>query len=308
MVGLVDLGIDTRAGGLTPPQVSDTSGQDYYQNAWTIVDLPPEDLVETLPELFGLVPATDQKPLPRLLNEVGKSVEESYQKFTEVVADERVTQVQCASSGHLTNAVHRKFSYLILTRDESGLLQLEEYRAGPDGQRVRGSRGGDFFTEGFAGMWAIFYPGNQSGSKFRYFGHLRFGEHVADVVGFREKPGWSYIIGFENIAGSRVLVMYQGVAWIDIATRQILKMRADLLKPRLDVQLELQTTEVQFGEVHISDAASTSLWVPLQVTVTTVWNGRVIRNEHQYSNYRLPGSSSTIKSAPEDISPAPKTN
>ena len=61
------------------------------------------------------------------------------------------------------------------------------------------------------------------------------------------------------------------------------------------IKLELQTTEIRFGEVHVSDAASTSLWVPLQVTVTTVWNGQVLRDEHLYSSYKLPGSNTKIQ-------------
>jgi hypothetical protein len=101
--------------------------------------------------------------------------------------------------------------------------------------------------------------------------------------------------------------LYQGVAWIDAGTYKILKIRLDLLKPRLDVKLETQTTEIQFGEVHISDVASSSLWVPLNVTVTAAWNGQVFRDQHLYSNYRLPGASTTVKPTREEAGP-PKTN
>jgi hypothetical protein len=103
-------------------------------------------------------------------------------------------------------------------------------------------------------------------------------------------------------------VLYQGVVWIDISTNKILKLRADLLKPRLDIKLEMQTTEIQLGEVHISDALSTPLWVPLHVTVTTVWNGQIFRDDHLYSDYKLPGSTSKIKSAPEEAAPPLTTN
>jgi len=304
--GLLFQGVEVKAGGLMPPQVSNTSGQDYYQNAVTLIDLPAEDLANDLPELSGLVPARDQQELPRLLNAVGASVEESYQKFTEVVADEQVTQVRCGPSGRLTKSVHRRFNYLILARHEAGLERIEEYRAAADGEPGQGLAG-DFFSEGFASMWALFYPGNQPGSRFRYLGRQRIGDGTVNVIGCAQRPGWSAVLGFENASGRRILLMYQGVAWIDAATNKIVKMRAELLKPRLDVQLELQTTEIQFGKVDLSDAASTSLWVPLQVTVTTVWNGEVIRNEHQHSNYRLPGSNSKIKSS-EEISLPPQAN
>ncbi len=304
-------GAGTWAGWLMPQEILDTTGQAYYQNAFTLINLPAENLVEALPELRGLVPAADQQPLPRILREVGKNVEEDYQRFTEIVASEHVTQQQCGPNGRQKKTIDQDFNYLILPRHQAGVEQIGEYRTGIDGKPVQGSVAGTAFTEGFASMWALFYPGNQSGSKFRYLGQQRSGEHPAQVIGFAQIPGWSSVRGgLENAQseGRPVIVLRQGVVWIDMAANKILKMRADLLKPRLDVKLEMQTTEIQFGEVHISDAGSTPLWVPLQVTVTSVWNGQVFRDEHRYSNYRLPAANSKIKSVQEETAPPPKTN
>jgi len=300
----------TRDGGFMSQEILDTSGQAYYQNAYTLIDLPSEELVEALPELRGLAPAADQQELPRILSEVGKTVETSYQKFIEIIANEQVTQKQYGSNGHLERTIHHEFSYLILPRYDAGFVRIEEYRTGIEGKPAQGSEAGDLFTKGFASMWAQFHPGNQSGSRFRYLGQQRSGAHPAHVIGFAQRPGWAVGTGLVNarLGGPPVIVLHQGVVWVDTATNKILKMRADLLKPRLDVKLEMQTTEIQFGEVHISDAASTSLWVPLQVIVTTVWDGLVFRDEHLYSNYKLPGSNIKIKSVKEGAAPPPKTN
>ena len=286
----------TCAGGCMPQEIVDTSGQAYYQNAYTLIDLPSEELVEALPELRGLVPAADQQELPRLLSEVGKTVEMSFQKFVEVIANEEVTQKQYGSNGHLERTIHHEFSYLILPRYDAESVRIEEYRTGIDGKPAQDSEAGDLLTKGFASMWAQFHPGNQVGLKFRYLGQQRSGAHSADVIGFAQRPGWATGTGLVNarLGGPPVIVLHQGVVWIDTETNKILKMRADLLKPRLDVKLEMQTTEIQFGEVRISDAASTPLWVPLQVIVTTVWDGLVFRDEHLYSNYKLPGSNIKI--------------
>jgi hypothetical protein len=306
--GLVYCGAGACAGWFMPQQMLDADGQAYYQNAYTLIDLPSEDLVEALPELRGLVPAADQQPLPRILSEVGKSVEASYQKFTEIVANEQVTQEQWDPTGRPKPTIRLEFNYLILPRYEAGEVRIDEFRADVHGKPVEGPLAGNPSTEGSASMWALFYPGNQSGSKFRYLGRQRCGEHSAQVIGFAQRPGWSAIRGEVNLGGRSVVLLYQGVAWIDVGTYKILKMRLDLLKPRLDVKLETLTTEIRFGEVHIADAASTPLWVPLQVTLTTAWNGQLFRDQHLYSSYRLPGASTTIKSAPEGAGPPPKTN
>jgi len=291
-------------------QVSDTGGQAYYEGAFTLIDLPAGDLAEALPDLSGLVPAADQEPLPRLLSKVGENVENAYRKFTEIIADEQVTRVQCGPKGRLKTVARQDFTYLIIPHHEEGQDRIEEYRIALGGKPGQSLEAGALTTQGFAAMWALFYPGNQFESRFRYFGQQPFGDRQVNVIGFAQRPGWSSVKGFEHPqpAGQPVVVLYQGVVWIDMATNKILKMQAQLLKPRLDIKLELQTTEIRFGEVHISDAASTSLWVPLQVTVTTVWSGQVLRDEHLYSNYKLPGSSTKIQVAPTETLPPPKTN
>jgi hypothetical protein len=292
-----------------PQQLSDISGQAYYEGAFTLIDLPAGDLVEALPDLSGLVPAADQQPLPRLLSEVGKNVEEAYQKFTEVIADEQVTRVQCGPAGRLKTIDRQEFTYLIIPHHEGGLDRIEEYRTAIGGKPGQSLGAGAVSTQGFAAMWALFYPGNQFGSRFRYLGQQPFGERQANVIGFAQRPGWSSVKGFEYPpVGRPVLILYQGVVWVDTVNNKILKMQAELLKPRLDIKLELQTTEIRFGEVHVPDPASTSLWVPLQVTITTVWNGQVLRDEHLYSNYKLPGSNTKIQAAPAETLPPSKTN
>jgi hypothetical protein len=303
-------GAGTRASGFMPHQNSDDSGQDYYQGAFTLIDLPSEDLVGALPELSGLHPSGNQLELPRLLSEVGEGVKESYQKYTEIVADEQVTQLRCGPTGRLRTTAHQAFRYLIVSSHQAGQERIEEYRIGIDGKPVQGGEAGPSFTTGFASMWALFYPGDQPGSRFRYPGLQQFGEHLANVIGFAQDPHWAFVKGLEHVGpqGQPIVVFYQGVAWCDRATNKILKMRTDLLKPRLDVKLELLITEIDFGEVHFSDAAFTSAWVPLRVTVSTAWNGQVFRDEHLYSNYRLPGSTSKIEAAPKETAPPSKPN
>ena len=296
------------AGGFIPQQVVDTSEQDYYANAYALIDLSPKDLLSALPELQGLEPAADQQQLPRMLGALGKSVDQSFQKFTRIVAKEQITNEQCDPGGRVESTKHYAFNYLILSRYESGIERVDEYRVDAQGKPFLGVEGGIPFSAGFASLWGLFAIGNQSGSRFRYLGVQKSGGQSTLVIGFAQKPGWATIVGQVNIKGEAVLLMYQGVAWIDPATYRILKLRVDLLKPRLDVKLERQTTEIRFGAVRLSDAASTALWVPLQVTVSTVWNGQLFRDQHLYSNYQLPASTTKIIGDGPDSTRTPKPN
>ncbi len=283
-----------------PQEVLDTSGQAYYQGAITLIDLPAKDVAEVMPELSGLEPALDQQQLPALLTRMGEGVEGAYLKFTEVIADEHVTEEQCDSSGSMKTTLSRDFGYLIIPHNEAGNLRIDEFRVRPDGKPLPASDAGHNFRQGYAAMWALLTVGDLSGSRFRYLGEQQADGHATYVLGFGERPGWATVVGYENIglSGQRVLALYQGVVWVDKGTDKVLKMRAELLKPRLDVQLEMETTEIQFGEVHLSDPANTALWVPLRVVVTTVWDGHPLREEHVYSNYRLPAANSVIVPVP----------
>jgi hypothetical protein len=106
-----------------------------------------------------------------------------------------------------------------------------------------------------------------------------------------------------------VLILYQGIAWIDAAGYQILRIRTDLLAPRPDINLKKQTTEIEYAEVRLPQVSS-SLWLPRKVIVTTTTKERVqalgstsatevcdqvFRNRHQYSQYKLFRAESTIK-------------
>jgi hypothetical protein len=78
----------------------------------------------------------------------------------------------------------------------------------------------------------------------------------------------------------------QGLAWVDSTSYQIVRMRTDLLRPVAKVRLERVTTDTHFGEVHFIQSPLT-VWLPREVTVTVEWNGRLLRNTHTYSEFKL---------------------
>jgi hypothetical protein len=53
-----------------------------------------------------------------------------------------------------------------------------------------------------------------------------------------------------------------------------------------EVRLSQETTRIDYQEVYFKQIAQ-SLWLPKDVTVTVDWGGRTLRNDHQYSDFRL---------------------
>ena len=184
---------------------------------------------------------------------------------------------------------------MILAHQNNGRVVFEEYRTDAGGQRTDlQPSGGEFgLTKGFATLWTHFYSGNRSASTFKLLGTQKLGRRKIWVVAFAQRPGWASSVGRVESNGKSVVILFQGIAWIDPSNYQIMRMRTDLLAPRPDIGLVRQTTKSEFSEVRLA-ALATPLWLPREVEVTIVWRGELFHNEHRYTNYRLFRVESTI--------------
>lgn len=270
--------------------------QAYYAGAYTVVDLPAAELLAVFPELRGAELASGQESLPTLLSKVGESAEDAYHRLTSVVADEQITQERLGAKGSVKSRASLRFSYLIQVQNREITPTVEEYRADADLHPVDASAGeGGFpFTRNLACQWVLLLPGNQWGARFRLVGSQVVDGKKAYVLGFAERPGLASVTLRFNSRGKSELLLYQGLAWVDAQSYRVVKLRLDLLEPRLEMALEKETTEIHFGEVPIARLAS-SLWLPLDVTVSVICDGQQFRMHHEYSNYRLFAVQSSIK-------------
>lgn len=275
------------SGTLTPAlQLVDTSGQGYYANAHPYVEDPLEQLVERIPGLKTIQPASDQQALPMILAKTGKNVNDFLHDIVDLVAQEEVTEQKLDAKGIVKSSQHFRYNYLILPRRDEFIQTLEEYRTDLQGNHAEqvGLDKGYFLTSGFALGCIHFHPDFRSDSSFRYLGDEVIGQRNAYVVAFAQRPGRaSYTINAQGEWGS-VVILVQGIAWVDRDSFQIVRIWTDLLAPRDDIELTRQTTEETFREVQIRDIPI-PLWLPSEVDVYVVNKGHTLRNEHRYTNY-----------------------
>jgi hypothetical protein len=76
------------------------------------------------------------------------------------------------------------------------------------------------------------------------------------------------------------------LAWIDPDTYRIIRIHSDLLAPLPELRLESETLSIDFNEVHFTSVKA-ALWLPEDVTVTLDWNGKLLRNRHEYSDFKI---------------------
>jgi tetratricopeptide (TPR) repeat protein len=279
-----------------------------YAKVKTDVDEPIDYLRRTTPELKGLESDEDQKQLDPILTAAGKNVWEFFRNFPNTSSLEAIHQEKLKGNGKGGEKQDQKFHYFCVTPAQAWGPGFSEYRANlaGDAGQLGGLTEGFMLTSGFASASLIFHPVYQSEATFRYLGRQKVNGREAHVVAFAQRPTQAHLYGSFKQGEIRVTTFTQGLAWIDAQNYQILRLRTDLLKPLPEVQLKRQTTEINFGEVHFK-STSEGFWLPREVAVTVDWHGRVLRNDHAYSDFKVFNVESTQKlGKPKELAQTPK--
>jgi hypothetical protein len=150
----------------------------------------------------------------------------------------------------------------------------------------QGLQDGFMLTSGFAAASLLFHPTYQSQAAFRYLGRQKVNGRDTYVIAFAQQPGKSRLYGSFRFGEMSMTTYSQGLAWVDSESYEITRVRTDLLMPLSEVKLERETTDIAFGEVHFKSIGK-EFSLPQQVTVSVDWNGKHLRNEHRYSDFKL---------------------
>ena len=259
-----------------------------YKLVTPMTDKSPEELAVALPELQGLQPAADQSMLEEILKRTGDSVETYFRSFPNTVSLERVHQERLATDGKVLVSLDQEFQYLLLAYADKAGYGVEEQRSTAEGKdtSMAGLSKGVMLTSGFVSDSWIFHPFNRRGADFRYLGKQTVDDREAYVIAFAQKPQTAKMIERFTTNSGNYLVITHGVVWIDAKAFHIIRLRTDLLNPLPAIQLLKQTTEIQYHEVAFKGVA-TPLWLPQEVNVMVNLRGRIYRNRHRYSEFKL---------------------
>jgi VWFA-related protein len=260
-----------------------------YANAHAYVDLPMAQLVERVPVLKSLQPATDQQELPMILQKMGERMDDFVQNIGDLIARENLTQERLNAAGKIKAKQRVQDNYLILHHGYSWGASAE-YRMDDKGNRLGpiGLAQGYLVTSGHALSCIEFSSAAQSQSqaRFRYLGNEMLGSRETYVLGFAQRPGEvNFSTVMAGTGAEEVDMVTQGILWVDKSNFQILRMRRDLLAPNREILLEQLTTDVTFGEVRLQGVPN-PLWLPNEADVYIEIGGQKYRNMHQYHDYR----------------------
>jgi hypothetical protein len=272
---------------LTPAEI------EIYKRAKTLIDWTPRQ-IHDCPFLHKLRPAGNQDQLPMVLERVGQTVTLLFHDFPQVACDEEVFSETYRGRSR-TTALHR-FRYIVIPRPVGDLPAFEEYRTDLKGNPLAAASISHLFmiTSRYTSTCAYLRPADQHDSRFRHFGIQTIRNRECHVVGFAQEPEKARTVGELRIGAQSVVLLVQGVAWIDSETFQVLRIMTWLLAPRTDIGLSSQASTVDFYPVQPSGFERV-LWLPRDVMVVLVYRGVQFHNTHHYSSFKLFRVDSTIK-------------
>lgn len=283
-------------------QQADNTDQNPDVNVLSYVNEPLATLVQRIPGLRTLHPASDQSPLPMILEKTGEKVEEAVERFGNLVAKETVSEKEVNLQGDPMKLQQDEYDYFIGRSGNALQVIVEEYRRDKDGNE--GPPDVRFLSTGFASSVLYFAKQLQRESTYRYLGEDVVGTRSAYVVAFAQNP-WEATFKYKmrKPDGSALFVLMQGIAWVDKSNFQILRMRTDILPSGIPLEEhegkdKLQTV-VTFGEIQ-PEGAPSSMWLPTEADVheeieehfhdaetdSEVYGERSFENVHHFSDYR----------------------
>jgi hypothetical protein len=276
---------------LTPAEI------EIYKRAQTLIDWTPRQ-IRDFPLLRKLQPAGSQDQLPMVLERVGQTVTLLLHDFPEIACDEEVFSEVFPDQryGRLTKLA--KFRYIAIPRPMGDFPGFEEYRTDPKGNPLDAGRLSDpvLITSKYTSTILYLSPTDQQGSRFQHFGTQPMRGRKCHVVGFAQEPEKARRVGTFRVEDKSIVLLVQGLAWIDTDTFQVLRILTWLLAPRTDIGLGVHDSTVDFYPVRPSGFGRV-LWLPRDVEVVTSFRGRWFKNTHHYSNFKLFRVTSTVKSA-----------
>ena len=274
----------------------------------TYVDYPLPKLRTAVPALNGIKPEDDQNQLASILLRAGDATLRSLSRVPNLSSLEDVYSGVMSRTAGPANSVlgmeespalldlerqlqqmrSVEFNYLLLfDHHPDGATAITELRTDFKDRQVSSPVNGVAPRGfGFAYQWLLLSPANQSELRFRYLGQQSMDDHKTFVLAFVQMPNQVKLPGKFKSAGKEEPFFFQGIAWIDQSTFNVVRLQTDLLSPVPSVNLVQMTTDLRFRSVRIK-GYDADFWLPSQVLIRTEQGESVLNELHQYSRYKF---------------------
>jgi hypothetical protein len=239
----------------------------------------PPDVDETIPPTRSDVPC----PLPQLLRETSRRVEELAANLQRFSAREQIEHMEVAKRGHLRTVTKRTFNYVAQINQEAGAPSVEEFRSGTEAEVTPETT---VYDTGSAAFALIFHPSYIGDFAMTCEGLAQSGARPAWQVHFAQRPDRPNQFHVLHLDNSYFPLGLKGRAWIAADTYEVLRLETDLLEPIKKVHLEREHLAIEYGPVDFRKG-SERLWLPQLADLYIDYHGHRYQRRHKFSDFEL---------------------
>jgi hypothetical protein len=187
--------------------------------------------------------------------------------------------------GRLKEKAQSKSNYVATVNKDAitGVFVVEEYRNNRHGET---SFQGSVSVNGAPALALVFHPSHIEEFDITCEGLAGWKGRSVWQMYFQQRLDRPATMTNIKVNGHYFEVLLKGFAWIDSDNYQIVHMETDLLKPILEMRLELVHQSVDYGSVALTER-DLSLWLPHVAELTVDLRGRRLIERHIYSDYRV---------------------
>jgi VWFA-related protein len=260
------------------------------------IDSTREELVRAVPDLADLQFDVNQDGLEPLLRSAGKILENSLGNLVNISAAEQINELRFDQN---MSAVARleTFRYEIRLNPAGPENLFQEVRLDTStNSTVRPATSQFLVLSYFYKLLNYLRPQYRDESQFRYLGRLDSGAQHYFIVAFSQHSD-SALASHLAVAPNRTALL-EGIAWIDAATNQIVRLRVDLLGTIDKFPFESVSTDILLSAVGFKSAKG-PIVLPMRVTTDASFTSGQFHSVHRYAGYRA---------AEEDVSSVAASN
>jgi hypothetical protein len=223
-------------------------------------------------------------PLDQILHGAGERMKEfvgSMEKFT---ATETVEHYVVDKAGDRKGPDTRKFAYVVVVaRARNGAFWLEEFR---NGTTDREQFPGNIATLGLPAIALVFHPDYVRDFNFKCDGLVHSAGREYWQVHFAQKLDQPVRIETYMVNGMGYPVYLKGRAWIDPGRSEIVRLRSELEKPIIEIELTQQRQEIYYTAVKFASTGQ-EIWLPEEAEVYVERHGKRYYRRHTFKDFRL---------------------
>lgn len=197
---------------------------------------------------------------------------------------ETVTQQKLSENGRVEESERDKVDYLIMMNGDASDFQLNESRIENRGARHKLLAVPMLVTNGIATVLLVFHPYYRQAFEFKTGAEETLNGRPAIPIHFTHIPGRRTPAALA-LRGREYPLDLEGTAWLDVATKQVVKVDASLERDMSDVGLRSLKIQVEYKPELLSGHPS-QIDLPAVAIVDVTTPRQHWRNTHSFSDYK----------------------